>query len=56
MSFKVVNELIAVAERISKDKTIRAVILNGAEGTFCSGIDLGDLNHPKIKHSPFGSW
>ena len=47
MSFKVVDELIAAAGHISKDKTLRAVILNGAEGTFCAGIDLGDLNHPK---------
>ena len=54
MSFKVVNELIAVADRISKDKNIRAVILNGAAGTFCAGIDLGDLNHPKNK--AFAVW
>lgn len=47
MSFKVVDELIAAAGHISKDKTLRAVILNGAERTFCAGIDLGDLNHPK---------
>ncbi len=47
MSFKVVNELIAAAGHISRDKTLRAVILNGAEGTFCAGIDLGDLNQPK---------
>ena len=54
MSFKVVQELIAVAGRISKDKTVRAVILNGAEGTFCAGIDLGDLNHPK--NQAFALW
>lgn len=54
MSFKVVEELIAVAGRVSKDKTIRAVILNGAEGTFCAGIDLGDLNHPK--NQAFAIW
>ncbi|MCD1278775.1 MAG: crotonase/enoyl-CoA hydratase family protein [Psychrobacter sp.] len=54
MSFQVVNELIAVAGRISKDKTIRAVILNGAEATFCAGIDLGDLNHPK--NQAFAVW
>ena len=54
MSFKVVEELIALAGRISKDKTIRAVILNGAEGTFCAGIDLGDLNHPK--NQAFALW
>lgn len=54
MSFKVVQELIAVAGRISKDKAVRAVILNGAEGTFCAGIDLGDLNHPK--NQAFALW
>lgn len=54
MSFKVVEELIAVAERVSKDKALRAVILNGAEGTFCAGIDLGDLNHPK--NQVFAFW
>ncbi len=47
MSFMMVDELISVATRISKDKTLRAVILHGAEGTFCAGIDLGDLNNPK---------
>lgn len=54
MSFQVVNELIAVARRISKDKTLRAVILNGAEGVFCAGIDLGDLNQPK--NQAFAFW
>lgn len=54
MSFKVVEELIAVAGHVKKDKTIRAVILNGAEGTFCAGIDLGDLNHPK--NQAFAVW
>ena len=54
MSFQVIDELITLADRISKDKTIRAVILKGAEGTFCAGIDLGDLNHPKNK--AFAIW
>lgn len=53
MSFQVVNELIALAGRIRKDQTIRAVILNGAGDTFCAGIDLGDLNHPKNKAFAF---
>ncbi len=47
LSFKMVDELITVAAHISKDKSLRAVILNGSEGTFCAGIDLGDLNNPK---------
>ena len=53
MSFQVINELIKLAGRISKDKTIRAVILNGAEETFCAGIDLSDLNHPKNRAYAF---
>ena len=47
MSFEMMHELIAAAVRISADKTLRAVIINGAENTFCAGIDLGDLNQPK---------
>ncbi|WP_350561477.1 crotonase/enoyl-CoA hydratase family protein [Psychrobacter sp. CAL346-MNA-CIBAN-0220] len=47
MSFEMMQELIQVATHISKDKTLRAVIINGAEETFCAGIDLGDLNQPK---------
>ena len=47
LSFALVNELVKIAARITEDKTLRAVILNGAEGTFCAGIDLGDLNNPK---------
>ena len=47
MSFEMMHELIAVADRITKDRCLRAVIINGAEQTFCAGIDLGDLNQPK---------
>lgn len=47
MSFEMMRELITVAKRISKDKTLRAVIIHGAEATFCAGIDLKDLNQPK---------
>ncbi|MDN3452295.1 MULTISPECIES: crotonase/enoyl-CoA hydratase family protein [unclassified Psychrobacter] len=54
MSFQLIDELITVAGRINKDRTIRAVILNGAEETFCAGIDLSDLNHPKNK--AFALW
>lgn len=55
MSFEMMHELIAAAARISADKTLRAVIINGAENTFCAGIDLGDLNQPKTKHMRCGS-
>lgn len=54
MSFEMMRELITIAGRISKDKKLRAVILNGAEGTFCAGIDLSDLNQPK--NQAFALW
>ena len=47
LSFKMINELIEVAEHIRKDKSWRAVILNCSGNTFCAGIDLGNLNNPK---------
>lgn len=47
MSFVMMHELLAVAKHSRKDKALRAVIINGAEGTFCAGIDLSDLNQPK---------
>ena len=47
MSFDMMHELIAAARNITEDKTLRAVIINGANHTFCTGIDLGDLNQPK---------
>lgn len=54
MSFAMMHELIAVADHISRDKTVRAVILTGAGSSFCSGIDLGDLNQPK--NQAFALW
>ncbi len=47
MSFEMMHELIAVARYVTKDKLLRAVVITGAEGTFCTGIDLDDLNQPK---------
>lgn len=47
MSFAMIDELIAVAKQVSRQRDIRAVILTGAAQTFCSGIDLTDLNQPK---------
>lgn len=54
MSFEMMQELIAVAAKVTKDKTLRAVIIHGAENTFCTGIDLNDLNQPK--NQAFALW
>lgn len=54
MSFQMIKELLAVAEQIKGDKKIRAVILTGSVQSFCSGLDLGDLNNPK--NQAFALW
>lgn len=54
MSFVMMRELIAAATDIRDNKAIRAVILTGAGDSFCSGIDLGDLNQPK--NQAFALW
>lgn len=43
MSLQMVNELMAVFERIKSDETIRAVVLRGSEGYFCAGGDIKDM-------------
>ena len=43
MSFTMVRELMAVFDAIEDDRSIRAVILRGSGGTFCSGGDIKDM-------------
>ena len=38
------EELIAALERIESDPSVRAVVVTGAEGTFCSGGDISGMN------------
>jgi 2-(1,2-epoxy-1,2-dihydrophenyl)acetyl-CoA isomerase len=40
--------LIDAFERIEPDRTLSAVVITGAEGTFCSGGDLSDMEVPDI--------
>ncbi|MDE2421278.1 MAG: crotonase/enoyl-CoA hydratase family protein [Gammaproteobacteria bacterium] len=47
MSFALLRELVATAEQIRKDKSIRVVILTGVGESFSAGIDLSDLNDKK---------
>lgn len=43
MSLAMVNELMAVFEIVSKDLSIRALVIRGAEATFCAGGDIKDM-------------
>lgn len=54
MSFALLRELIVVANRLKRDKSVRAIILTGAGSSFSAGIDLGDLNSPK--NALFAGW
>lgn len=49
MSFDLLRELVKVAEKIKKDRSIRCVVLTGEAQVFSAGIDLSDLNDPKNK-------
>lgn len=54
MNFAMMRELIDLATRLKRDKSIRAVIITGSGNAFCSGIDLGDLTNPK--NAVMGVW
>lgn len=43
MSLLMVHELMATFESIAQDRSIRAVVLRGAEGHFCAGGDIKDM-------------
>jgi enoyl-CoA hydratase/carnithine racemase len=54
MSFALLRELVATAQKIKKDKSIRCVILTGEAQVFSAGIDLADLNNPKNR--AYAAW
>lgn len=43
MSLQMVHELMAVFESIKDDRSVRAVVLRGADGHFCAGGDIKDM-------------
>ena len=48
MNMQLVEELMAVFDAIADDRSIRAVILCGAEGNFCSGGDISGMNKEAV--------
>jgi isohexenylglutaconyl-CoA hydratase len=48
MNMQLVEELMAVFDAIADDRSIRAVILRGAEGNFCSGGDISGMNKEAV--------
>lgn len=47
MNFVMMRELLTVAHELQNKRHIHAVIITGAEGNFCAGLDLAELNNPK---------
>jgi enoyl-CoA hydratase/carnithine racemase len=43
MSFEMMGELYEIGCALKETSGLRAVIINGSDGTFCAGIDLADL-------------
>ena len=43
MSFEMMTQIVEAAENLRHTDKLRAVILTGAGGCFCSGIDVGNL-------------
>jgi enoyl-CoA hydratase/carnithine racemase len=51
------DAIVAAAERIMTDHTIRAVVLSGEGGAFCSGLDIANFTDPSAlggAAGPFG--
>ena len=47
LSYALVREVIKIQKQIKRDKSLRAVIINGAEGNFSSGFDTKSMvNNP----------
>lgn len=44
MTLMMIDELLSVAKQLQKSRTIRAVIIQGIGGDFCSGMDTKELN------------
>jgi isohexenylglutaconyl-CoA hydratase len=48
MNDKLVEEVMAVFSAIEDDRSIRAVVMRGAEGNFCAGGDISGMNDKKL--------
>jgi enoyl-CoA hydratase/carnithine racemase len=50
------DAIIAAAERVMSDRTIRAVVLSGEGGAFCAGLDVANFTDPSVlgDAGPFG--
>ena len=43
MNFAMVDALVAALDAVAEDRSVRAIVLRGSEGHFCSGGDIKDM-------------
>lgn len=48
MNFKMVEELTRVFTELKHERSIRAIVLSGAEGTFCAGGDIKEMRDHQV--------
>ncbi len=56
LSRETIADLIEAFGDFHREKSIRAVILTGSGGTFCSGVDLKQWNEVKDEQDPLAVW
>ena len=43
MNITLVNELIEAFDIVAEDRSVRAIVVRGADGNFCAGADIKDM-------------
>lgn len=43
LTLQTLDELVAIAHRLRRDRTLRAVVIDGAGDAFCAGLDFGSV-------------
>ncbi len=54
LNVKLIEEFDRALADLENDQTIRALVIKGAGSTFCSGIDLREVDQMRGPHNPIG--
>lgn len=49
MNITLVNELIEAFDAVAEDRSVRAIVVRGADGNFCAGADIKDMAGARAK-------
>lgn len=56
MNSALVTELLSVVDAVTDDRSVRAMVLRGAEGNFCAGGDISGMNKESQADGKDASW